>query len=438
MDIPIEKVEAEVNKAMASETVKLRDKRAEVKSWFDSFPRVEGRPDMKENDLVEFKRRSDELDEVNRKYEQQREVTIAEVKNRLALEAMSVPQRGASFPGMQYSGTGKDGLPPDPSDAYAEARRAVKSVGRQFTESQEYKSIGGRNGVRYSVEIEGMSLGDALKTVLSTTAGFAPFNPRIDDVVPMAGRRPTVADLMPNTDTEASAIIYMEQTTRTNNAAPVAEGATKPESAIAWTQRTVPMEVIAHLLPVTEQQLEDVPGIRDTIDQEMIYLLKLAEEVQILTGDGVSPNLQGILTKTGVQTQAVGADPVPDAIYKAFTLVRFTGFAEPSGVVFHPNDWQAIRLLKTADGLYIWGSPAEAGPERIWGKPAVITTAMTENTVLTGDFQLYTRLYRKGGIRVEVGYVNDNFAKNLQTLRVEERAALVIRRAAAFCKVTGA
>jgi HK97 family phage major capsid protein len=243
---------------------------------------------------------------------------------------------------------------------------------------------------------------------------------------------------MPSIQVGANALKYIEETTRTANAAPVAEGATKPESARAYTERTVLIEVIAALLPVSEQQLDDVPMIMALINSSLGMEVELAEEDQLLTGNGTSPQLQGFLTKTGVQTGAVAGGNVLTSFMSGLTAIRFTGFAEPSAAVWHPNDWQDVVTLQDADGRYIFGDPSTINTKQIWGVPAVVTPAETENTVLIGDFRMYAYVARRMGLRIDVGYVNDNFAKNLKTIRAESRLGLVIRRPGAFYKLTGA
>lgn len=328
------------------------------------------------------------------------------------------------------------------------AQPLQKSLGELFVESSEYKAMkkGSSNSIPTNattfIDLENVTLNSALKSAsvkapLTNATGFPPPFAPDTRVVPFAQRRVMIPDLIPSFDTTFTAIHYIEETTFTNNAASVAEGAVKPASGLGLTRRSVNVEVVAHYINVSNQQLEDVPQVRAEIDNRLTFMLQLAEENELLNGSGTSPDLMGFYNKSGVNTQALGADNAPNAIMKGFTKIRTVGFAEPSGVIIHPTDWQNIRTLQTTIGSYIWGDPSEAGPERIWGVPVVQTVAATLGAPLSGDFRLYSQIARRMGIRVEVGLVNDDFIRNQQTIRAELREALIIYRASAFTVYSG-
>ncbi len=316
----------------------------------------------------------------------------------------------------------------------SEQESTFKGLGDAIVASDLFKNH--KSGTMEKGEVQGFGLKE-LKTLFQTSAGWAPESTRIGRLVDAVTRPIQVIDIIPSGQTGQASIVYMEETTRTHSAAERAEAAAYAESTFALTERTSSVRSIGDSIPVTDEQLADVAQVQSYLNQRLAFGVRQRLDGQILNGDGTAPNLRGILNTTGIQTQAKGSDSVPDAIYKALTKIRVTGRAMPSHVLFHPNDWQAIRLLTTSDGIYIWGSPSESGPERIWGLPVVQTDALTENTALVGDFPNFCQLFERQGIEVRMGFVNDDFTKGKQTIRAGMRLALVIYRAAAFSTIAG-
>jgi HK97 family phage major capsid protein len=194
-------------------------------------------------------------------------------------------------------------------------------------------------------------------------------------------------------------------------------------------------------VPVTSESLADVDGLESMIRGRLAWAVQRAEERALLTGNGTAPNIRGLLNRVGIQTTAkTAALPIPDAVYIAMQLIRGsagTGFAEPTGVVFHPTNWTSVKLLRTADGIYIWGNPSEEGPDRIWGLPVRQTTAMTLNTALVGAFRPYAQITRRQGITVTMSTEHASFfIENKVAVLAEERIALEVYRPSAFATVT--
>ena len=363
---------------------------------------------------AEVKRLNDELSALGAEVDELATLERTAQSTKAAGERMAAPAGGMVHPG---------------EGAMLETR---KSLGRLFIESKAYTGFTGRQGPSAVVPIE-------MKTLMTTIAGWAPESVRMPGYVPSAQRTPRITDIIPVGRTNQAAVIYMAESTFTNNAAERAEGANDAgEAALVLTPTTANVREIAVWLPVTKEQMEDAVQVEGYVNNRLGLMIRQRLSSQLLAGNGVAPNLEGLLVNATVQTQAKGTDTTPDAVYKAMTRVRTVGFAEPNAAVFHPNDWQDIRLLRTTDGIYIWGSPSEVGPERIWGLTVIQDTAETENTGLVGDFAAGCELVMRQDVTFEVTDSHAGlFIQRTLAVLAFVRAAFPVYSPLSFCTVTG-
>jgi HK97 family phage major capsid protein len=311
----------------------------------------------------------------------------------------------------------------------------TRTFGELVTESKEYAT---KAAEHFKDGHSSHTIEWGLKTLFERTAGFAPESVRSGLMVGAVQQPIVVLDLIPERQINQAVDKYMQETTATIGAMEKAEGIAYAESTYVWTEQTSTVQKITDSLPVTDEQLEDAPEVASLLNGRLIFGLRKRLETQVVVGTGVSPLLRGFLASgVGIQTQAKGADPTFDAIFKAMTLVRFTGGAIPSGIIMHPNDYQDVRLTRTAAGEYIMGPPMAPGSTTLFGLPVAVTTTITENTALVGDFQNFCYIGARRGVDVQVGYSGTQFAEGKKLIRADLRACFTITRPVAFASVTG-
>ncbi len=272
-----------------------------------------------------------------------------------------------------------------------------------------------------------------------TTSGWAPENIRRPGYVAAPSMPIKAIDFLPIYPTTQNSVVYMLETTRTSAAAEKSEGAAAAESSLELTETSVPVQEIATFIPVSKIQLEDVAMAAAYLSNTLNIFVRQKASYQILNGSGTPPALKGTLNIGGsLQTQAKGSDPTPDAIYKLFTKIRTVGYTEPSVLFSNPNDWQDVRLLRTADGIYIFGSPTEPGPDMIWGVRVVQAAECVEATMIAGDYANFAYFALRRGVEIEMssGY-SDYFVKGKLAVLASMRGAVVHTRTSAFGTVTG-
>lgn len=339
-----------------------------------------------------------------------------------------------------------------------------KSIGARFTESAEFKALqdSGRTTMDQPFELAGESdiaSGYGQKDIYTGSLTGAT-NPngfgrvQFDPAVPRAQRATRVRDLFPVANTSANLIDYFRVlgfssgTDKRGNAAPVADydKATstfglKPKSQLVFESAQAPVRTIAHWEAAHRNVINDEPQLQSTINNELLYGLALAEDDQILNGDGTGDNLLGILKTPGIQTyeQATHSnDRMSDALRRAATLCVLANLPG-TGFVLHPFDWEEIELQKASgDGQYMLVTNFAVGANTtIWRQPVVETPAMKQGEFLTGAFGLGAQLYDRESATIRIAEQHsDFFVRNAVAILAEERLALANKRPEAFVQGT--
>ncbi|MDX0422524.1 phage major capsid protein [Sinorhizobium medicae] len=308
-----------------------------------------------------------------------------------------------------------------------------KTIGEQFVEDQGVKDWAQSSPSKGKADVRFKATITSATTDTAGAAGAAVETTRLPGILALPQRRLAVRDLISPGRMDGNALEYVRETGFTNSAAPVAETAAKPESDLKFDLVTTSAKVIAHWMKASRQILDDFSQLRSIIDQRLLYGLAYVEEGQLLNGDGTGQNLHGIIP----QATAYAAAFTPSAATAIDTLRLAqlqAALAEypATGHVLHPTDWARIELTKDTTGRYIIGNPQGTIGPTLWGLPVVATQAIAADKFLTGAFRLGAQLFDRWDARVEAGFVNDDFIKNLVTILAEERLALAVYRPEAF------
>lgn len=206
------------------------------------------------------------------------------------------------------------------------------------------------------------------------------------------------------------------------------EGELKPEATIPTDLVQANIATIANWVPASEQVLADGPALQAQASNLLAYGVRAKLESELIVGAGGAGQISG-LTDSGnftSYTAAASGDTLADAVAKIEATMLAAGW-RPNLIVVHPDDWRDARQERAdaGAGVYIAGSWRDPAPASIWGIPLITNPAVTAGNILMMDTTQVAVLNRQD-VTVELGRINDQFVRNVVSVRAELRAGLAV------------
>ena len=208
--------------------------------------------------------------------------------------------------------------PAEREEAIAE-QKSYTDLGRAWTSSPEFAAAKAAGFIGNSAPFEFKAEPTAIDEATALSAFLEP--QRVGQLTALPSFPQTVAALIPSISTSSNAVSYISESSETHTIDTAAEGAEKGNFTLDGTSASEEVEVIAGMAAITRQVLEDLPFMAGFVNQRMTLALRKVEEQQILSGSGVSPDLNGLLRdargpdgaagRRGAPTRGRAAVPTP-------------------------------------------------------------------------------------------------------------------------------
>jgi HK97 family phage major capsid protein len=283
------------------------------------------------------------------------------------------------------------------------------------------------------------------KTLIDSTAVGAATSgvlqiDRTPGIVAEARQALRVRNLLPARPTTLQLIDFLKVNTPMIKASPQTEAQAKLENAVTFTTASERVKTIATWIPASKQVIDDLAELQAFLESSLAYYVDVEEELQMLSGDALGENLNGLITQAQAfdTTLLSGGWNYIDVVGWAAAQIAADKEIAPSFIALNPTDWWKIRLTKDTYGRYVLGDPmGPVGGQTLFGLVPVPTTSILSGTFLVGNGDpAAVEIRDRQEMTVEISTQHDDyFIKNKVAIRAEKRVALVVKRPDSF--VTG-
>lgn len=200
----------------------------------------------------------------------------------------------------------------------------------------------------------------------------------------------------------------------------VDEKAGKPSTEFSPDVTSDTLDTFAVYTQLTRQLIEDLPSVRDMVDQELRRDVSRA----------IENDAAAVLAAATLPT-ASGSDLLA-AIRVGIAEVQGKGY-NPTGILMNPADW--ADLDNTVMGATLNGPVVR---QSFWGLTVIPSAAQPAGVATVGDLRSAVMHFYRSAVALYVTDSHaDTFVKNVFTLLAEARGLTAVVRPQALCECSG-